>query len=159
RAVGQGRRRRMHPRPARAENAAVAANAVLLRKRDDHAAPGQMVAEDDGCDRVGDALLGAFDHVRRDVLVTTGCRVARQFRCLFRHRNIAWWFEGSGPLLAAKARADFGEMELPQATGSMRDGRTPILRSFPRSGNPAPCTGSPLSRGGAAELVSSSQMH
>ena len=89
RAVGQRCRRRVHPRRARPKNSAVATSAVLRRKRDDHAAPGQIVAEDDRGDGVGDALLGAFDDVRRDVLVTTGRRVVGQLRCLFRHCDIA----------------------------------------------------------------------
>src|SRR5262249_28915610 len=95
------------------------ANAVLLRKRDDDAAPGQIIAKDDGGDRVGNALLGAFDHVRRDVLVTTERRIARQFRCLFRHRNIAWWFEGVDRC-CRKARVDLDEMESPRGRPARR---------------------------------------
>src|SRR5262249_22827900 len=101
---------------------AVAANAILLRKGDDDAAPGQMVAEDDGCDRVGDALFGALDHVRRDILVTTGRRVVGQFRCLFRHRNIAWWFEGNGSLLPQRLGRMSTNWKSPRAAGSMQSG-------------------------------------
>src|SRR5262249_62306459 len=51
---------------------------------------------------VGDALLGAVDDVRRDILVTTGRGVVSQFRCLFRHCGIAWGFGTRGSLLPQK---------------------------------------------------------
>src|SRR6266516_3825990 len=73
----------MHPRRAASENAAIAPSPVLFRKCDDHATPGQVITEHDSRDGIRDALLGTFDHVRRDVLVTTCRRVTRQFRCLF----------------------------------------------------------------------------
>ena len=57
RAVGEGRRRRLHQRAAEAEDAALAARAGAARLRDDHLAPRQVVAEHDGPDRVDDGVL------------------------------------------------------------------------------------------------------
>ena len=85
RAVGQRRRRCVHAHSVRSENAAVAASAVLLRKLRDDAAPGQAATEDRRGHRVRDALLGADNDVRRDMLVAATRRVVGQFRCLFRH--------------------------------------------------------------------------
>ena len=84
-AVGQGGGWRMHPCAAGSENAALAAGAVLLRKGDDDPAPRQIITVDDGGDRVGDALLGALDHVGREIVVPTGRRVVRDLHRLFRH--------------------------------------------------------------------------
>ena len=84
-AVGQGRRWRVHARSAGSENAALAAGAVLLCKGDGDPAPRQVIAEDDGGDRVGDALLGAFDNVGREVVVATGYSVVCDLHRLFRH--------------------------------------------------------------------------
>ena len=84
-AVGEGRRWRVHARSAGSENAALAAGAVLLCEGDDDPAPRQVIAEDDGGDRVGDAVLGALDHVGREVVVATGHSVVCDLHRLFRH--------------------------------------------------------------------------
>jgi hypothetical protein len=54
-------------------------------KGDGDPAPRQVIAEDDGGDRVGDALLGAFDNVGREVVVATGYSVVCDLHRLFRH--------------------------------------------------------------------------
>ena len=93
RAVGQGRRGGMHAPRAASENAALTAGAVLFGKGHDHSAPRQVVAEDDRGNRVRDALLGAFDDVGREVLVTTRRGVLGEFRSLFRHGEYWLWCE------------------------------------------------------------------
>ena len=75
RAVGQRRRRRVHQRAGRTENTAAAAGAVALGIGDDDLAPGQLVAEDDAGDGVGDAMLGALDDVGRDIVIAQRRRV------------------------------------------------------------------------------------
>ena len=48
---------------------------VPFRKPHNYAAPGQAVTEDRRSDRVRDALLGALNDVRRDMLVATTRRI------------------------------------------------------------------------------------
>src|SRR5262249_46303005 len=84
RALGQRRRRRVYRDAARTENAAPAAGSVPGGEGSYHSAPGQVIAENDGGDGVGDTLLGALDHVGRNVLVTTAGRVFGHLRGLVR---------------------------------------------------------------------------
>ena len=70
RAVGEGRRRRAARARRRVRGCGSCRPAPFFsREGDDDLAPRQVIAEDDGGDRIGDALLGARDHVGREVLV------------------------------------------------------------------------------------------
>ncbi len=85
RAVGEGRHRRLQARAAGREDAALAARAAPPGVIDDDPAPRQMGAESDRRDGVGDGVLGALDHRRRQVLkAKRGC-VFRQLQCFLRH--------------------------------------------------------------------------
>src|SRR5258706_613831 len=94
----------MHSSRPASENAAAAAGPVLFGKGHDHSAPGQVVAENHRGNRVRDALLGAFDHVGREVLVTTRRRVVGEFGSLFRHGNTGCGLDGA--IGSAEARAE-----------------------------------------------------
>src|SRR5262245_61878367 len=67
--IGERRRRRAHGFATRSENETVAGGAVRPGIRDDHLAPGQVGATDDGADSIGDAVLGALDHHWRQILI------------------------------------------------------------------------------------------
>jgi len=94
RPVGERGGRRMHERATRTKNAAIATGSVCLSKAHDHAAPGQVVAEDDDRYRIGDALLGTFHHVGRDVLVAKCCGIFCQELGFVRHLQIPRPFNG-----------------------------------------------------------------
>ncbi len=72
RAVGERRRRRLH-RAAAPEDAARAARAGALGIVDDDPAPRQRAAADARRHRVDDAILGAGDDLRRQILIAQ-CR-------------------------------------------------------------------------------------
>src|SRR5215813_3637382 len=67
--IGERCRRRAHGLATCVENETVAAGAVCPCIRDDHLAPGQIGATDDGADSIGDAVLGALDHHWRQILI------------------------------------------------------------------------------------------
>jgi len=63
--IGERRRRRAHGFATRSENETVAGGAVRPCIRDDHLAPGQVGATDDGADSIDDAVLSTPDHRER----------------------------------------------------------------------------------------------
>src|SRR5215471_17021373 len=68
--IGERCRRRAHGLATCVENETVAAGAVRPSILDDHLAPGKISATDYGPDSIGDAVLGALDHHRRQILIT-----------------------------------------------------------------------------------------
>ena len=76
--LAKSRRRRLHQRSLRAEDAAASARPDTLRIGGDDPAPRQAIAQHDHRDRIGDAVLGALYHVRRQVFVTQARRIFGQ---------------------------------------------------------------------------------
>ena len=84
-AIGQRRRRWMHAGTAGHQDGAVPAGSIRLRKLCDHPAPRQVGSEDGGGNRIGNALLGALDHIGWNLLVAQRCSVLCQDLRFFRH--------------------------------------------------------------------------
>jgi len=79
--VGKRCRRRAHGLATCVENETVAAGAGRPSILDDHLAPGKISATDYGPDSIGDAVLGALDHHRRQILITyRDCIVGKMAR-------------------------------------------------------------------------------
>ena len=86
RPIRQRRRRCLHQRPLRAEDAAAPACPDTLRIGGNDAAPWQAIAQHDHRDRIGDAVLGALYHVRRQILVAQARRIFGQANRFVCHR-------------------------------------------------------------------------
>ena len=103
RAVGQCRGGRMHAPAARGKDTTVAAGAGFFGIGGDDPAPGQIRAEGDRGDGVGNALFGATDDIRRNILIATARRVLRQPYRLVCHADLALR-RGKWIIPAAQAR-------------------------------------------------------
>ena len=93
----------MHAPAARGKDTTVAAGAGFFGIGGDDPAPGQIRAEGDRGDGVGNALFGATDDIRRNILIATARRVLRQPYRLVCHADLALR-RGKWIIPAAQAR-------------------------------------------------------